>query len=269
MLILKCSSKLTHNGLVKMMAAVPIKLKQYCLFIILTTLCLSSEITADTLELSTLEWPPFSGSELPEQGINSQIISKALSFENHTLAIAVLPWNRAARSVTTGQTIGYYPTYYNPANGLLFSDPIGASPIVLIERKNNPIIWDKVSDLNQYELGVLKGYINTVEVDEMIANGSQKFETGIDEKQNILKLAAGRIDTIIMDVNVYQYLKSDPQVAKVTHLLQVNPKVLQDKTLHITFNNNQEGKKWCDIINQGLAKLDVNAMQNAVLPPTK
>ncbi|GGQ04684.1 substrate-binding periplasmic protein [Shewanella litoralis] len=251
-----------------MMTAVPMELKQFCLCI-LVTLCCASGLLADTLELSTLEWPPFSGSELPEQGINSQIISKALSFENHTLAIAVLPWNRAARSVTTGQAVGYYPTYFNPANGLLFSNPIGASPIVLIERKNNPIIWDKVSDLNQYELGVLKGYINTVEIDEMIANGSQKFETGIDEKQNILKLAAGRIDTIIMDVNVFEYLKSDPQVAKVAPLLQVNPKIVQDKTLHITFNNTQEGKKWCDIVNQGLAQFDVHAMQDVLLNPVE
>lgn len=248
-----------------MMITVSMKLKNLCLCTLIA-LCLPGELVADTLELSTLEWPPFSGSNLPEQGINSKIISQALSFENHTLAIAVLPWNRAARTVTTGQTVGYYPTYFNPANGLLFSNPIGASPIVLIERKNNPIIWDQVSDLNQYELGVLKGYINTVEIDEMIANGSQKFETGIDEKQNILKLAKGRIDAIIMDINVFEYLKSDPQVAKIAHQLQVNPKTLQNKTLHITFNNTPEGKKWCGIINNGLAQFDAMAIQDALLP---
>ncbi|WP_372942562.1 substrate-binding periplasmic protein [Shewanella sp.] len=251
-----------------MMDALPKKIRTLCVCF-MVAMCIPAGINADTLELSTIEWPPFTGSTLPQHGINSQVITQALSYQGHTLAIGVLPWNRASRTVKTGQVVGYYPTYYNPSSELLFSDPIGASPIVLIERKSNPIIWDKVSDLNQYELGVLKGYINTVEIDEMIANGSQKFETGIDEKQNILKLAAGRIDTIIMDVNVFEYLKSDPQIAKVAPLLQVNPKIVQDKTLHVTFNNTQEGKKWCDIVNQGLAQFDVQAMQNDLLTPVE
>ncbi|MCT8988458.1 hypothetical protein [Shewanella phaeophyticola] len=100
---------------------------------------------------------PFTGSALPKHGINSQIITQALSYQGHTLAIGVLPWNRASRTVKTGQVVGYYPTYYNPSSELLFSDPIGASPIVLIERKSNPIIWDQVSDLNRYELGGTEG----------------------------------------------------------------------------------------------------------------
>ncbi len=234
---------------------------------ILITLCFSNELFADTLELATLEWPPFSGSNLPENGINGQIISQALSYENHTLAIAVFPWNRAYRTVKTGQTLGYFPKYLNPSSELLFSDAIGVSPIVLLERKNHPIKWHVVSDLNRYTLGVINGFINTEEIDEMILNGSQPSETASDEKQNILKLAAGRIDAILIDAHVYQYLAStDPQVANVAQRLQINAKIIEHKSLHVAFIDNPQGKKWRDIINNGLAKFDPLAMQEALLP---
>ena len=58
---------------------------------------LSAQLTADTLELSTLEWPPFTGANLIEKGVTSQIVQQALSYEGHELKVSVLPWNRAIR----------------------------------------------------------------------------------------------------------------------------------------------------------------------------
>jgi polar amino acid transport system substrate-binding protein len=102
----------------------------------------------------------------------------------------------------------------------------------------------------------------------MILDGSQKYETANNDRQNIFKLAAGRIDTIVIDVNVYQYLKSDPQVAKITPFVQMNKKVLKQKSLHIAFGNNPQGEKWLAIINRGLSKFDVQATMDASLQKT-
>lgn len=233
------------------------------------TLIFSSTVMSDTLALSTLEWPPFSGAELPEKGIVVQIVKHAIAYDDHQLKVTVVPWNRAIRMVEIGTQIGYFPEYINPTNDYIFTDSLGQSTIVFLERKSNPIVWDLVADLNHYQLGVVKGYVNTPDIDAMIKDGSQKFEEAMNERQNILKLAAGRIDIIIIDINVYQYLQRDPKIAKISHLLQVNNKVLDIKSLHVALANNSEGQKWLKIINKGLLKFDPQMIIDTYLNETK
>ena len=222
-------------------------------------------VTADTLELSTLEWPPFTGVNLIDNGVTSQIVQQALSYEGHDLKVTVLPWNRAIRVAKKGGNSGYFPEYINATNDFIFSNSLGNSPIGLLERKNNPIKWDIVSDLNKYTLGVVKGYVNTEEIDKMIVNGQQPFEAASDERQNILNLAAGRIDAIVIDYNVYQYLQHEPKIADIADLLQMNTKPLELKSLHIAFSKTRKGREWLDIINRGLSQFDAQQMMDAYL----
>jgi polar amino acid transport system substrate-binding protein len=250
-----------------MISALSARFNILCLSALLT-LIISCNAMTETLELSTLEWPPFTGSQLIDAGITSQIVEQALSYEGHKLNVTVLPWNRAIRMVKIGKIVGYFPEYMMTSNDFLFSNSLGMSPIGLLERKAKPIVWSEESDLNQYVLGVVDGFVNTVKIDKMILDGSQKYETANNDRQNIFKLAAGRIDTIVIDVNVYQYLKSDPQVAKITPFVQMNKKVLKQKSLHIAFGNNPQGEKWLAIINRGLSKFDVQATMDASLHKT-
>ena len=226
---------------------------------------LSAQLTADTLELSTLEWPPFTGANLIEKGVTSQIVQQALSYEGHELKVSVLPWNKAIRVARKGGNSGYFPEYLNVTNDFIFSDSLGSSPIGLLQRRSTPIEWKVVSDLNNYTLGVVKGYVNTDEMDNMIRDGRQPFEEANDERQNILKLAAGRIDAIVIDYNVYQYLQHEPKIAGISHLLQLNSKPLALKSLHIAFNNNDQGRKWQKVINRGLSQFDAQQMMDAYL----
>jgi len=225
----------------------------------------SVQLTADTLELSTLEWPPFTGVHLVDKGVTTQIVQQALSYEGHDLKVAVLPWNRAIRVAKTGANNGYFPEYLNVTDDFIFSNSLGSSPIGLLERKKYPIKWKVITDLNNYTLGVVKGYVNTVEIDNMINDGRQRFETANDERQNILKLAAGRIDAIVIDFNVYEYLLHEPKIAEISHLLQMNIQPLELKSLHIAFNNNEQGRKWLNIINRGLSRFDAQQKMDAYL----
>ncbi|WP_434951716.1 substrate-binding periplasmic protein [Shewanella sp. HL-SH4] len=251
-----------------MMVTLANRMTQLWLHLFLTSV-LSSTAISDTLELSTLEWPPFSGAELTEKGIATRIVKHAIAYDNHQLKVTVVPWVRAIRMVKTEAKIGYFPEYINATNEFVFSQSLGESPIGLLELKNNPIMWNTITDLNKYVLGVVKGYVNTDEIDTMIANGDQKYEEAMNEKQNILKLAAGRIDTIIIDLNVYQYLKSDPKIEKISHLLQINNKILDSKSLHVALANNKEGERWLKIINDGLSRFEPQIMLDAYLQEKK
>ncbi|QIR14409.1 substrate-binding periplasmic protein [Shewanella aestuarii] len=251
------------------MTRFPIHYNAVLLCILLTMQSIYSSVRAETLTLTTLEWPPFTGEQLAGKGIITQIIRRSLNSQGHELTSQILPWNRAVRMVITGKSTGYYPEYKLESDNYIFSDPIGESPIGIVERKSNPIKWQQVSDLNPYTMGVISGYVNTDEIDLMIKDGRQKFDVANHEKQSILKLAAKRVDLIIIDLNVYQYLKNDPDIAKVIDLLQVNDKVIANKSLHIAFENSPEGDKWNNIVNQGLKQLQVQQIIDAYLDQAK
>jgi polar amino acid transport system substrate-binding protein len=151
---------------------------------------------------------------------------------------------------------GYFPEYYHPTDQYLFSESIGTSPLGLLEQQVYPIKWSRLKDLNQYRLGVVRGYVNTIALDEMIASGIQEVEAVSSDQQNIRKVATGRIQVAVIDKYVYQYFVEQPHLLELKKKLQINKQLLESKRLYIAFKNTAEGRKWREIFNQGLGLID-------------
>lgn len=228
-------------------------------------MALSATAVADTLRLTSLEWPPYSGPELQAQGASVAVAKAALEAMGHTLEVDFFPWSRAVALTKKGDTyVGYFPEYLYESNQFLFSEPLGTGPLGLVERSSNPIDWENPGDLKVYKLGVVRDYVNTEQVDAMIASGDIEASTVTSDVQNILKVAAERIDVAVIDTNVFEYLlANDPQVSKVKDKVQMNDRLLVEKDLHIAFRNNSEGQKWKAIFDEGLQKIDVQSIVEA------
>src|SRR3954466_14633444 len=55
--------------------------------------------TAGGFMLTSLEWPPYSGQNLPQQGVSSAVVSAAMSGMGEHVTISFYPWNRATALV--------------------------------------------------------------------------------------------------------------------------------------------------------------------------
>ncbi|MCL1137099.1 substrate-binding periplasmic protein [Shewanella pneumatophori] len=217
---------------------------------------------ADTLYLTSLHWPPFSGEQLKHQGACIAIAKAALGAVGHSLEVDFYPWSRAVRMASRNDAkyLGYLPEYRYPTDKFVFSEPMGRSALGLVERKSHPISWIEQKDLNQYTIGVVEDYVNTAELDAMMVNGSQSFEAVASDLHNINKVLTGRIDAAVIDEHVLRYILSQPNMQSVKHKLQFNKKRLISKELFIAFKNNQQGQLWRERFNQGLAKINVQAI---------
>ncbi|WP_445947517.1 substrate-binding periplasmic protein [Shewanella sp.] len=236
------------------------KFALYALFGLLTVM--DNSVNAKTLALTSLEWPPFAGESLPEQGASIFIVRQALATMGHELQVDFYPWNRAMRlAQKKGNNYhGYFPEYQYNTPDYLFSTQIGTSPLGLIERKDNPLIWQQVKDLNRYSLGVVDGYENIKELDLMIANGSQEAESVTADIQNMRKVAAKRIDGAVIDLLVFKYLLQNSSGDKLKRSLSANSKLLENKGLYVAFNDSPEGLFWRDTLNEGLDNLDIESL---------
>ncbi|WP_299806189.1 ABC transporter substrate-binding protein [uncultured Shewanella sp.] len=209
--------------------------------------------------LTSLHWPPFAGEQLKKQGACIAITKAALEAVGHTVVVDFFPWSRAVRMASRNDSkyLGYLPEYVYPTDKFVFSQAMARSVLGLVEQKSHPVSWTQQSDLNHYTIGVVQGYVNTNELDEMMAKGSQPFEVVASDLHNLNKVATGRIDAAIIDEHVLKYLLAQPNMAHVRNKLQFNKKFLTYKELFVAFKNNQEGRMWRDRFNLGLAQIDV------------
>ncbi len=217
---------------------------------------------ADTLYLTSLEWPPYSSASMPSQGVSVAVAKAALESMGHELVVEFFPWSRAIALATYNPKYsGYFPEYYYESEDFLFSDPMGKGPLGFVENVDNPVEWSSLSDLTSVRIGVVQDYINTEALDQMIANGEISAQPVMSDAQNVLKVASGRIDMAVIDSNVLSYLlESDSRMAMAIGKVQMNDTLLVEKELYIAFKNNAEGLKWRDIFNQGLTNIDVDAI---------
>jgi polar amino acid transport system substrate-binding protein len=217
---------------------------------------------AETVYLTSLDWQPYSGSELVNQGASVAVAKAAFAAMGHELVVEFFPWSRAVALATRDDKyLGYFPEYLYESEEFLFSDPMGVGPLGFVENVSKPITWNSMSDLTAYNIGVVQDYVNTEELDSMIASGSINSQSVVSDAQNVLKVAGGRIDMAVIDSNVLAYLqKNDPQVSSTVGKVKMNNKLLVDKELFVAFRNSSNGQKWRDIFNEGLTKIDIDAI---------
>lgn len=222
----------------------------------------NATVHADTVRLTSLEWPPYASNQLPDQGASIAVTRAAFQAMGHTLEVDFFPWSRTiATARSDDDYAGYLPEYHLESGELLLSDSIGSSPVGFAERKDQPVHWNSLEELSGRLIGTVQDYINTPELDAQIAAGQLQASETITDRQNLLKLAAGHVDLAVIDRYVLEHLCTfDTAVRKVCEQIQWNPNPLGTQSLHVAFNNTPMGRQWLAIFNEGLARIDVDGV---------
>lgn len=221
----------------------------------------STGANADTVRLTTLEWPPYSGS-LPDNGFSSIVVREAFKAMGHTVSIEVLPWQRAVHNAKEeAGVVGYFPEYPADIDGFSLSESIGESPLGLIVPAGGKVPDTTPAGLARLKLGVVSGYVNAKPIGDAVASNGLKPEAVVDDTTNIRKVAAGRIEAAEIDRYVFSYLmRNAAELKPLQDKVEFGP-VLESKTLHVAFNTKPEGRKWAAVFAEGLKKVDIVSLQ--------
>lgn len=250
-----------------------VKVKRGSLSLTLLTLvglvlfALSAKADDNVVKLASLEWPPFSGENLPEKGASSAVLKAAYEAMGYKVVIEFLPWNRAVQMAKSDPSfIGYFPEYDGDSvrAEFLLSPSIGSSPLGFAERVENRIAWNSLPDLKSTTIGVVDGYVNTAEFDKRMANKELLVEVNRDDLTNLRKLAAGRVDLSVVDYNVMQYLLKNDLQSEAGKLV-FNPHILEEKQLFVAFRKDETGARMNQLLKQGLARINAKSIMDAHL----
>jgi len=158
--------------------------------------------------LATLEWPPYSGSKLPNGGETVAKVVSVFKRMGYDPQIEFLPWSRAVRG-TSGESpayLGFFPEYPSENSHFIFSGSLGESVIGLAHKKTSKLDLTTVTSLTNYRLGVVKDYINTQEIDRLIQSGEIKTLVAINDRQNLVSLLNNEIDIAVIDERVMLHI---------------------------------------------------------------
>lgn len=183
------------------------KIKFLALFFILTISVSVFSLNKRVLFV-TGDWPPYSGSELDNLGIFTDIAFTAFRKMNIPAKVEFYPWTRCEHMIQKGEAFATYP--YNRTKNRLekynFSVPVTDGKYVFFfsnQRYKFQVPKElTTSELKNYHVGALKGYFYI----EIFQNNNFNFTFEKSEIQCFKLLQNGRIDFFPMDLNVGLYL---------------------------------------------------------------
>lgn len=221
---------------------------------------------AETIKLTSCEWPPYASRSLLNQGFTSEIIAEAFKRVGYETQFRFLPWKRAMLECDRGHYHALYSAYYSRqrAEKYALSQPYAQSPLVFCARKDADIEYQGLYDLIPYRIGVVMGYVNTPEFDN--ADYLTKDEAR-DEVQNLLKLLNGRVDLIVIDKYVaIRMLKTHPRLQGKRDQVRFLEPALAMKPLYVMFSRAVPGyeQRVADF-NQGLEKVKADGLISDIL----
>jgi ABC-type amino acid transport substrate-binding protein len=198
--------------------------------LLLTFLILSMSCFAQiaTLKLASDIWPPFSNVE-GEKSIASDLVNEALNRQEIQTTTELIVFGDVIKGMESGSIDGSAALWITDERkkDFLFSDPYLNNQLVLVGPKGSDVSATSFEDLTGKRLGVIENYaygdINETQHIILISgNGNQ---------QNLERLLSGKIDFMLVDALIIQYMLKY-QLNDVTEFLEIGKAPLLVKSLH-------------------------------------
>jgi len=225
----------------------------------------ANELPAN-IHLASLEWLPYVGADLLQEGLSTAVASAAAKRFGYSVKIDYFPWKRAMQvGGEDSNYSGYFPAYYTEerARNCYFSAPMGNSTVGLVYVRDKPLQWRTLTDLIGKRIGVVSGYSNGGEFDDLVKQGKLYVDVSLGDIFNLKKLLAARVDAIVIDKSVFRYLSlTDPELSKEHTRLVFHDIVLAELTLHVCFQRTPTGLKLQQAFDNALQNIDIKKIEN-------
>ncbi len=216
-----------------------------CLFI---CLLLAGPAMAETWIITSLDWQPYSGADMTNEGNSIQKLRTALAQDDIELLVEFYPWKRAQTNAKSSRYIGYFPAWPEEvAEGFVASKPVDWSSLGVMMRSDENVQWQTVDDLfKNYSVGIIKTYVYPQSVQDAMHKYPDNVHLAPDEMSLLKKLSIKRDDVALTDPAVMTYLAQKNGTDNVT----AHAKIIEKKPLVIAFRDDPANRKRLERLNK-------------------
>jgi polar amino acid transport system substrate-binding protein len=157
------------------------------------------------VRLTTGEWAPYDGKDLPHYGCDAWLVSEAFEKMGIHVEFGFFPWARGLRLAEIGDWDGAMDWSDYPARREKFyvsSDYLSEQEWVFFYRADRPFDWHNLEDLEGKTIGVTSGYVYSEAFSELEHNPRVRIDEASTDVANLKKLLAGRIDVFPLERSV-------------------------------------------------------------------
>ncbi|SCK17201.1 ABC transporter substrate-binding protein [Vogesella sp. LIG4] len=237
-------------------------MKTLCL--LLALLCSQYCLAAgQSITLAAAEYPPYTTATDPAGGLIGAIARAAFAQRGISLRLSFRPWVRALSEVQNGHFDGLLGLWYSQERSgfLYFSLPIYNTTLGFFSRCDHRVNVSELAQLRTLRIGTVQGYKNP---DSFEQAGLHSVDAE-DDMSNLYKLAAGRLDLVLIDREVAQYLQRQAKPALSVPLCWEEPP-LEVMPLHIAFSRHKtESGRLLTEFSQGLTALHQSGEYERIL----
>lgn len=230
---------------------------------------------AQTVRLTSGDWPPYTGKNLPGFGIMPRIISQAFAIKGIAVDyMFVDSWSRAYVLAQKGKCDGSLAWAVTPERkkDFYFSAPVAHHDYVFFHLKETPFHWETLEDLKPYRISTTRSYFYGSAFENMAKKGVLRVFETYEDKAHFRDLIQGRIDIFPMDRNVGFFLRDNGaalgKAAQITHhprpLISFTTGIVISKAIHP-----ERAKALLEAFDQGLMLIEQKARtpKSVVLQP--
>ena len=242
------------------------------------------------VSLSTLEWAPYIGQNICNQGWVQQLTVALLVSQGYEVTISFYPWARTISMAEKGRVDILFPEYFiEPAapsdvikgtkrtDHLALSEPIPGGPIALLKRKNfDSPFKGNLEVLKGERIGVVRGYQNTPEFDALMDSDFFRIDNSVDDLMNAIKLSKNRINYIVGDPSVIFFsVKTGKHLSKkmkasILDMIEIVEPPLQYNNLYYAVSKkNPEWKTLLKTLNEAIASFKKGGVTQQIISDTK
>lgn len=156
------------------------------------------------LHLVANYWEPYTGQDLPQQGLASEVVATALRRAGYQVDITIMPWSRVLSTVYQHQADGVVAIWATSERRgkLLFSDSYLSNQLFILHMPGQLGDAREFRQLSGARIGTGRDYEYS---DEFLAQTNFQRVPVDRTIQNLLKLTVGRIDGVLEDKLIAQY----------------------------------------------------------------
>ncbi|AWL12385.1 hypothetical protein HMF8227_01915 [Saliniradius amylolyticus] len=220
-------------------------MKHFLLLLILTLAPYS--LNAETWKITSLEWPPYSGKDLPGQGTAVEELRSVLKQKGINLEVEFYPWKRAQEYAANPDYVGYFPAWPEEVGkGFMGSKGVQNSSVSVLYRQGNDVSSASMMDLfSSYKVGLIKTYVYPDAIEQAAKKHPQNVDLSPNEQSLLKKLSAGRMDAAITDPKVMMYYADQSGVDNI----KAAERAIETKPLVVSFAARDDNKARLELLN--------------------
>jgi polar amino acid transport system substrate-binding protein len=220
----------------------------------------SAKKTSSTvIRLTTGDWVPYDGKDLPHYGCDTWVVSEAFGLVGISVEYGFFPWARGLRLAETGAWDGAMEWADTPQRHDTFyisADPLSEQEWVFFYRTDRPFNWRTLGDLEGLVVGVTSGYVYSDAFIKLREDPRVRFDEASNDEANFRKLLAGRIDIFPMERSVGEWVMRGIFSKEDRAQIAINPKPLDSFEPHLLLSKaNAKNADRIQRFDQGLAQL--------------